>query len=121
VRTLGLSHPRWAGHMSNPNLRRTVWLTASQRQRLMQSTEEAVAHTNSTLAGELLTELQNTENIKESLSLMVQGTVRGLCLPTDILPVSICNAMADDIIGSGSLDSDLACLIRPQPRRANDE
>lgn len=107
--------------MSNPNLRRTVWLTVSQRQRLMQSVEETIAQTNSALANEFLMELQNTENIKDSLSLTVQGTVRGLRFPPSILPVSICNAMADDIIGSGSLDSELSCLIRPQPRRADDE
>ena len=101
--------------MSNPNLKRYVWLTSEQRNRLTLASEACDKCNSSEQLTELLNELQNLSKRKVSLPSVVQVMIRGLRLPKDILPVSICDEVADQIINFTSIDKELSGIIKPKP------
>ena len=107
--------------MSNPNLRRYVWLTSEQRERLTLASESCNKDNASESLTELLSELQNLSKRKVSLPSVVQIMIRGLRLPKDSLPVSICDEVADHLINLTNIDNELAGIIKPKPLGGEEE
>jgi len=103
--------------MTSPTLKRYIWLTSDQRDRLIIVTASCSKRNSCESLMELLNELQNLSKRKVSLPSVVQVMIRGLRLPKDILPVSICDEAADCIINFTNIDKELAEVIKPKPQR----
>lgn len=103
--------------MANSKLRRCVWLTENQRKRLSIAADHCHKENPSSSLTELIAELQDLSARKVSFPTDVQTIIKGLRLPSDILPVSLCDDTADTLIVSDMLDPELICLIKPLPRK----
>lgn len=104
--------------MTNPNLSRCVWLTEEQRKVLKTVADSSYLENPSLDISQLIAELQDLSmrNAHPTPS-NIQIIIKGLRLPPDILPVSLCDALADELIESGRLSSELVYLIKPLPRK----
>lgn len=107
--------------MSDPNLRRAVWLTSGQRRDLLEAARRAQRNGgNAEVLEPLLYELDFIEDRQALLAHLVRSVINGLCLPGDALPVHLCDAEADEVILFGELGHSLTGVIRPEPG-ANDD
>ena len=107
--------------MSNPSLRRYIWLTKNQRERLIIFTKSCSKEFSYYALDELLIELKNLDKRKVPLPSIVQITIKGLRLPKDILPVSICDEVASQLIALTMIDEELAGIIKPKPQAWKEE
>jgi hypothetical protein len=104
--------------MSNPDLNRPVWLTASQRFHLRAAVDafRMIDYTNIRIHS-LHSELHLVEEKKDLLHYLVKPIVSGLRLPTDALPIHLTDAQADILIEANLIDDELSNLIKPEPLR----
>lgn len=106
--------------MSDPHLKRPVWLTTVQRQKLKEATVVAIQHPDADIevCKIVLSELIESTHRNVNVTQTVKVIIKGLRMPKDILPVFICDEEAFQIIRYGNLDVEIAnILIYKQTRR----
>lgn len=99
--------------MSNPKLIRAVWLTKEQRAELLAYVETSCSNSNLKEMNELLAELQNLELKKLSNSILVRNFAKGLKMPKDTLPVSICTEAIMQLLIYTTIDENLLYILCP--------
>ena len=99
--------------MSNPKLIRAVWLTQEQRAQLLSYAEECCQNSNLKEMNELLAELQNLELKKLSNSILVRNFAKGLKMPKDTLPVSICTEAIMQMLEYTTIEENLLFILCP--------
>ena len=102
--------------MTDPHLRRAVWLTAAQRSRLRNAVEKAFEENCDQMQVlALQAELILITKRQEKLEHLVRSVVRGLRMPSDVLPVHLSDAQVDELISCHLLESDLIIVLKPPP------
>lgn len=101
------------GSMSDPKLIRSVWLTHEQRAEILTHVETCCQRSNLKEINELLVELQNLELKKLSHSILVKNFVKGLKMPKDALPVSICTEAVMQMLEHVNIDKNLLFILCP--------
>lgn len=101
--------------MTDPMLRRAVWLTGDQRAQLLDCATRAYSRPGSDqdLCKSLISEVMVVNERTSPLSGIIQRIVRGLRLPTDALPVYLCHAEIEQVRDHGDLPDELMILIDP--------
>lgn len=104
--------------MGDPRLKRAVWLTVAQRERLKQATERALltGEADETLCNAILYELEDVVERDVALTRLIRATIRGLKLPTGMSPVFLCTAETEEVLLFGNVDEALSHIISSRPR-----
>jgi hypothetical protein len=97
-------------------MRRAVWLTAEQRDILMDAAQRAYATegSNVDLCRSLINELNLLNERLDSMQPVVRAVVAGLRMPEDALPVYICGAEVEQLHQFGQLDASFTQLLNPE-------
>jgi hypothetical protein len=101
--------------VTDPLLRRAVWLTEQQRERLL--TAALLAYTTEgsdrDLCNSLISELILLQERLGSAQPLIRALVSGLRLPADALPVYLCQAEVREVRKYGALPADFVNLLDP--------
>lgn len=104
--------------MSDPHLRRAVWLTGGQRGRLREAVNDVLAKQGDhDLLPSLLAELILVDGRSERFDSLIRSVVRGLRMPRDTRPVHVCDAQVAELVSQGVLDDELIGLLAPRHER----
>lgn len=105
--------------MSDPHLKRPVWLTTEQRQKLKEATVAAIQHPDADIESckIILSELIESTHRNVNITHTVRIVVKGLRMPKDTLPVFICDIDAYQIIQYGNLDGEIANILIYQSKK----
>lgn len=101
--------------MTDPMLRRAVWLTADQRAVLLDCATRALSTptADKQLCLSLMNEITTLNERVAPLSGIVHRIIKGLRMPSDTLPVHLCHAEVEQLTKYGDLPETLRTLIDP--------
>lgn len=109
--------------MPSPDLKRAVWLTENQRQRLAKAATKAAKHPASQTehCEAILKELAEADAREISTSRLIYTFVTCLQMPSDTLPVYVCDIEVEQVIAFSDMDAALARVLlnrKPHHRRS---
>lgn len=105
--------------MSDPHLKRPVWLTTEQRHKVKEALVVAIQHPEADIevCKMILSELIESHHRDLKVTQNVKIIIKGLRMPKDILPIYICDVEAWQIIKYGKLDNDIANILIYKSKR----
>lgn len=105
--------------MSNPDLRRPVWLTTEQRLNLRDAAVRAMEKHQDEHAycESVLRELSRATHRGAGSSRLIRRMVETLRMPEDIVPVYLSDAEVNHVIEFGNVKRPLARLLQNKPPR----
>jgi hypothetical protein len=105
--------------MTNPTLRRPVWLTPAQRHELLEGVMAAMRHNDvdvqlcHTMVSELLEAAEREPNVARFIATFAAG----LKLPDGTIPVFVCDRDIDYIASFGGLDVKFVAMLKHEAIR----
>lgn len=100
--------------MSDPMLRRPVWLTPEQRHCLREGVQEAMRHNDADLelCRAVLTELLEATQHDPQVTRLIQTFAEGLRMPEGTVPVFLCDNDIDHIARYGRLPARFVLMLK---------